>query len=488
MLNDEIVKSSVKGVYAEEKKAEEALRKSEEKFRTIFESATDCMILVDKSGRILDVNKKAVEVFGSSIEELLGRHIARVMVGLVSPKDIPMVMNAFLEGIAGRKPRIEVSLKNRKGQVMHLDCTNSLLKIDGKYYGLLVVARDVSEHKRIENALRESEEKHRSLFELAPDGIITSDLKGNITSVNKAFLRITGFSKEEIVGKHFTKLPTIREMDIAKYVKPFFSFLRGKKIGAFEFVYRRKDGTLAWGEAHPSVLKEQGKVTGFQAVLRDITERKKAEDALRKSEGKYRTLLENVPQKIFLKDMNSVYVSCNENYARDLKIKSDEITGKTDYDFYPKELAEKYRADDRRIMESGETEDIEEDYIQDGQKVFVHTVKTPVKDEKGNVVGILGIFWDITEQKQMEEKLRQYSEHLEELVKERTKELLESEKRYSVVVEGASDGVVMIQDGKKCIRKQESPRNYRLLKRRTDQSYTRKNNRPKISPTYKKRI
>jgi two-component system sporulation sensor kinase A len=302
--------------------------------------------------------------------------------------------------------------------------------------------------------------------------------------------------------------------------------------------------------------------------IRQTVERKRVTEALHESEGKSRTLLENLPQKIFFKDKNSVYISCNENYARDLKIKSDEIADRTDYDFYPKELAEKYRTDDKRIMESDKTEDIEEEYIKDGQKVFVHTVKTPVKDENDNVVGILGIFWDITEhkkaeeelirlssavkmsvdsivigdldakiidvneatlkmygtdnkrdligkssfdliapedrekalagmkevlekeyvkgreyniitkdgsripvemnttimkdadgkpigfvaisrditeRKEMEETLRQYSEHLEELVQKRTEELLESERRYSVLVEEAGDGVAIAQ-------------------------------------------
>jgi PAS domain S-box-containing protein len=141
--------------------------------------------------------------------------------------------------------------------------------------------------------------------------------------------------------------------------------------------------------------------------IRETVERRRVSEALDESESKSRTLLENLPQKVFFKDKDSVYISCNENYARDLKIKSDEIIGRTDYDFYPKELAEKYRADDKRIMKSGNTEDIEEEYVQDGQKVFVQTVKTPVKDEKGNVVGILGIFWDITERKKAEEALEQ---------------------------------------------------------------------------------
>jgi len=151
------------------------------------------------------------------------------------------------------------------------------------------------------------------------------------------------------------------------------------------------------------------------------TEHKRTIEKLQASENKYRVLLENLPQKIFYKDKNSVYVSCNNNYARDLKTRPDEIIGKTDYDFYNEELAEKYREDDKRILESGKTEYLDEKYIQNGQEVMVRTVKTPLKDEKGNKIGILGIFWDITEQKQIEEALK------------------ESEERYRTIIEYSND-------------------------------------------------
>ncbi len=149
-----------------------------------------------------------------------------------------------------------------------------------------------------------------------------------------------------------------------------------------------------------------------------ITKRKRVQEVLREREVRYRTLVENIPQKIFLKDRNSTYISCNENYARDLKIKSHEIAEKNDYEFYSKQLAEKYRRDDKRIMESGRTEDLEEQYIRDGEKRWVHTLKTPVKNEDGNITGILGIFRDITERKKAEEGLKKRTYDLGERVKE----------------------------------------------------------------------
>ncbi len=165
----------------------------------------------------------------------------------------------------------------------------------------------------------------------------------------------------------------------------------------------------------------------------ESAERKKTMDALQVSESKYRTLLENLPQKIFLKDENSVYVSCNEDYAKDLKINAEEVVGKTDYDFFHKELAERYRADDRRIIKSGETEDINEKYIQNGREVVVHAIKTPVKDETGNVIGILGVFRDITAQREAQKKLLDYQKRLRDLTSEMS--LTEERERKRLAIE-----------------------------------------------------
>jgi two-component system sensor histidine kinase EvgS len=124
--------------------------------------------------------------------------------------------------------------------------------------------------------------------------------------------------------------------------------------------------------------------------------------ALRTSEDHYRTLLENLPQMIFLKDVNSVYISCNARYAASMGLEAAQIAGKTDFEFYPRELAEKYRADDREVMKSQQVLEFEEQHQAQGVRRMIHTVKTPVFDEHGAVRGVLGIFWDISERKQHE--------------------------------------------------------------------------------------
>ena len=129
---------------------------------------------------------------------------------------------------------------------------------------------------------------------------------------------------------------------------------------------------------------------------------KTAEDLLKD----YRMVLHSIYHKIFYKDINSAYVLCNDKYALDLGVKSEEVLGMSDFDFFPRHLAEKYRADDRRIITNASEENFEEFYLANGQEIRVRTVKKPVLDEKGKVVGVVGLFWEILEREHKSDRLR----------------------------------------------------------------------------------
>jgi PAS domain S-box-containing protein len=304
---------------SERKRMEEALAKSEEKFRSIFESASDCMIFLDRSGRILDVNRKAVEVFGGSKKELVGKHFTKV--GVFSPRDIPTLMSSFAKGLAGKRSAQDVRIKNRKSQDIPLECSTSLLKIAGKFAGMLIIARDIAERKKAEEKLRASEEKYRSIVELAPDSIMTFNLKGVITSVNTASTRLSGYSKDELVGKHFSNAGILRAKDIPKYLKMLPSTARGNVPAPFEVTYRCKDGTLRLGEVHMSLMREEGKIAGIQAIMRDITQRKQMED-------RYRDLVENEKDIIYTLDGKGNITFSSPAVEAVLGYQSEEVVGK----------------------------------------------------------------------------------------------------------------------------------------------------------------
>ena len=168
----------------------------------------------------------------------------------------------------------------------------------------------------------------------------------------------------------------------------------------------------------------------LEGLENNLRELKQKDEALQISEHKYRTLFENIPQNIFRKDLDSVFVSCNENFAATLRLRPEDITGKTDFDFYPCDLAEKYRRDDKRVMTTGQAEESVEQNQQNGEMRWVNVIKTPVKDIDGTIIGIQGIFWDITERKAAEEELHRLYNELEKRVEERTAELRGAQEAY----------------------------------------------------------
>ena len=164
-------------------------------------------------------------------------------------------------------------------------------------------------------------------------------------------------------------------------------------------------GDLKKHKDHLTELVEErtAELTSANKTLQqEIMEREQTEQSLRTNENKFRTLVESLPQKIFLKNEESVYLYCNENFARHLNLRTWEIFGKTDYDLFPKEVAEKNISEDQKILKSRTGMNLEERWVRDGQEMVIHKFKMPVRNEQGWGSGILGILSDITEQVRLE--------------------------------------------------------------------------------------
>jgi len=258
----------------ERKKEEEATIESEEKFRSIFEGVAEGIVYVDKFGKILDANKKAVEIFGGCKEEIVGKRFTKI--GIFTLKDTLALMRNFSEILRGKKTILNVEIRNKSLQVISLECSASLFKT-GDRTMIAAVFRDVSERKKMEEALRQSEEKFKSLFERSPEAMAHVGPKFEILEINPRFTELFGYTPEEAMGKNLDSL-------IVPYDKTREAEDLGKK--AFqgyiyhETVRRTNKGSLVPVSVSAAPIAVKGVLAGYVAVYKDISHMKKAEEAL----------------------------------------------------------------------------------------------------------------------------------------------------------------------------------------------------------------
>lgn len=208
-----------------------------------------------------------------------------------------------------------------------------------------------------------------------------------------------------------------------RIIKPMLSIRDSiALIGAGDLDHRlivssRRDELSALANAFNKMLDRlQDTMASRDELDREMHARKLSEAALRQSEERYRYLLTNLPQKVFYKDIEGQYLAVNPSYSREFDMAPDDFVGKNDYDFFPKADADKYRMDDRDVIKSGEIREFDEHYQRGGEVRTVHTVKAPVIDDEGNPLGVLGIFWDVTEEKRAQEEVKVAQEYLRNVI------------------------------------------------------------------------
>lgn len=377
------------------KRAEEALKDSEQKFRAIFDNAKDGILLADIETKQFFLGNKAIcQLLGYSHGEIKGLKVMDIH----PEKDLSSVIENFEKQVRGEIVLAgDIPVKRKDGSVFYADISSALIILGGKAY-LIGIFRDITERKQTEEILQKSRLSLANAQKIANLGNWEWNIVKNELWWSDEIYRIFGLSPQVFSATYEAFLDFVHPDDRELVKRSVNEAFYQKKPYSIDHRIVLPDGSMRTVHEEAEVIfDDTGRAIQMNGTVHDITERKRAEETLRISEHKYRLLLENLPQRIFYKDKNSIYISCNENLARDLHIKPDEIAGKTDYDFYPKELAEKYRASDKRVMKSGQTKDREEEYIKNGRELIIHTVRTPIRDEKGDIIGILGIFWDITE-------------------------------------------------------------------------------------------
>jgi PAS domain S-box-containing protein len=408
-----IINEKLNKLIIESKQAEEALRESEEKFSKAFMTSPYAITITNpKDGKFIEVSDAFTSIAGYTRKEAL----ADSSVGMnlwVNEKDRDQVVNELFEGkeVAGK----EFLFNKKNGELITGLFSAHIIKLNNEPY-ILSSINDITERKNAELALLESEKKFSDTVKYLDEGYYSVTVDGILLEHNLAFNRIIGIDiTRDMKGEKspdFWQNPNERN----EYLKELMTngIINNYEVGA-KTISNEKITVIL--NSH-LIKDEDDKLLRIEGTVLDITERKRLEEVMRENMSKFKTLVENIPQKVFVKDLNYKWVFINEKLAHDLKIKPEEVVGKMDSDLFPKELADKYHADDIRIIETGQTEEIEEKYIEDGKEKFISTIKTPIKDENGKIIGVFGIFWDITERRQAEELLKITLENLERSNKE----------------------------------------------------------------------
>jgi PAS domain S-box-containing protein len=305
--------------------------------------------------------------------------------------------------------------QNRKvnSQLVKIAIIGSILSFIFLLAGVLQLNRDINRREKAEQEARISETKYRSLIEDSGVVMFTTALSGNFTFLSNKVYALTGYSKQELLGQHYSRL--VAPDWLEKVSLSFREQLRTRTHESLmEFPIVTKNGERKWVEQMAFILNEGEKLTGFQCIVKDISEKKSIELELKESEFKrkenqYRlqAIMDNTTSLVFIKDLGGRYLLVNKKFQEILNITDEYIYGKTDFEFSTRQAAEQYKKVDEMVIGTLQPQEVVEDLeLQDGTHYFLIT-KFPLLDNNHRIFGICGIATDISPRKKYEEQLIQ---------------------------------------------------------------------------------
>jgi PAS domain S-box-containing protein len=389
--------------------------------RRLFETAGEALLVI-QAGQIVEANASAAALLGRSQEALLNQtllHFSPVAQpdGSDSAQALPEKMAAAL---AGQPQRFEWLCQTSTTEPVYTEMNLSRVEFEGEAY-LLASIHDISRYKHAEADLVRERNLLRSLIDKLPDtNAFVKDTASRFIFTNTAHLNVIGVERlDQVLGKtDFDLFPQelaeqyfADEQAIIRSGQPLLNIVEPGVDSA---------GNKKWYLTNKLPLfDENNQVIGLVGMSLDITKRKEVEESLRQSQQLLQVVMDNIPQSIFWKDKNLTYLGCNRAFAEDAGLASpQEIIGKTDYELVWREQADLYRADDRQVMELGQAKlNYEEPQTTPaGTQIWLRTSKVPIHDTEGNVVAVLGMYEDITLQKQAEKALQESERRLANII------------------------------------------------------------------------
>ena len=409
-----------------DKKAGEIIE-SEAKLRGTFESSPDAILVLDPNGVIVECNQAALTVFRYSLKtELIGKNGLELVEKGQREKIADIFQKLLVNEFMARD--IEHTFLTKGGRKVFGEFSASIIKdSSGKHTSTVIVTKDISERKQLEDDLRSSEERFRAISTYASDAIVLLDKTDKILYWNLAAEKIFGYTKEEAVGKKLNQL-TVPPKHHRAHLELLAKVLAHKKVSekSFEIPALKKDGTEFPIELTVSYFKLKDAHCVLE-IVRDVSERKKMEDALKQERDMLEGITENIGAglTIISKDYHIMWAN---NLLKQI---NRDVEGKLCYMTFEKRQSPCPDCGVTKVFDSNSKFDSHEYQFrgEDGQQYTAQLIVTPIKDKHGNVIAALELTVDVTEKKQLQNKLAEYSQKLEQLVEERTKQLNQTQSK-----------------------------------------------------------